>query len=98
MTVCQHCRCGRATRSRGLCWSCYYTAGVRDLYPITSKFGRRGSGTCNRVVRPATCPTNALPGSLEKILVLSQRAELKQELWHPDDATWAGPRMLAQVG
>ena len=98
MVVCQHCGRGRATRPRRLCWNCYYTPGVRELYPITSKFCRHGSGTGNRPAKPATCPTNALPGSLEKILVLTQRADLRQELWHPEDATWEGPRALSQVG
>ena len=98
MMICRHCRRARVTRPRGLCWDCYYTPGVRDLYPITSKFGRRGSGVGNRRARPAAFPTNALPGSLEKILVLTQRAELRQDLWHPNDATWEGSRTLAQVG
>ena len=98
MTDCQHCGRARVTRPRGLCWNCYYAPGVRDLYPVTSKYGRRGPGNRYQRARPATHPTNALPGSLEKILVLTQRAELGQDLWHDDDATMAGPKVLAQVG
>ena len=98
MTNCQHCGLGRVTRPRGLCWTCYYVPGVRDLYPATSKYGRRSYGNRYQRARPATCRTDALPGSLEKILVLTRRAELGQELWHDDDATMAGPRVLAHAG
>jgi hypothetical protein len=84
--ICRHCQKVRSNRPRGLCWSCYYTPGVRELYPSTSKFARRGVGDFNgRTARPAT-PTQASPGSEEKILVLMERARLGQSLWHPDDA------------
>jgi len=49
-------------------------------------------------VKPATQPTDALPGSLEKILVLRRRAELRQELWHPDDAPLGGRPPLGKAG
>jgi hypothetical protein len=32
-----------------------------------------------------TSPTKALPGSVEKIAVLAERARQKFSLWHPDD-------------
>lgn len=35
---CRHCHAGAVVRPRGLCWKCYYAPGVRDLYPVTSKF------------------------------------------------------------
>ena len=37
-------------------------------------------------------PTDALPGSEEKVQVLARRARLRQPLWHPLDATLAGAR------
>ena len=98
MIVCRHCGQGRVTRPRGLCWDCYYTPGVRELYPIQSKFHRRSKNSGMRRAKTATCPTNALPGSLEKIRVLTLRAELGQELWHHDDATSAGPILTARAG
>lgn len=98
MNVCQHCRQGRVSRPRNLCWHCYYAPGVRDLYPATSRYGRRGNGIGGGSTGLAPYPTNALPGSPEKILVLRQRAELRQDLFHPDDATYHGPAQLAQVG
>jgi hypothetical protein len=69
-----------------LCWSCYYRPGIRDKYPSTSKFARRGLGFhVNNAPIPAR-PTSALPGTPEKVAILEERVRLKQALWHPDDA------------
>ena len=87
MSRCRHCRFGAISRPRRLCWGCYYTPGVRDLYPSTSKFARRGVGDFNGRCSPAALPTAALPGTPEKVLVLEERARMRQELWHPNDAT-----------
>jgi hypothetical protein len=84
---CRHCGHGVVCRPRGLCWSCYYAPGVRDIYPITHKFAQRGQPDFNGpVVLPA--PTHALPGTLEKVAVLEQRASLRQALWNPRDAPY----------
>ncbi len=100
--ICRHCHFGPVSRPRGLCWSCYYTPGVRDLYPSTSKFGRRGLGNFNGNGAMPPMPTDAPPGSEEKVRVLMERAQNRQALWHPDDAGMAGPKprkpQLAQVG
>ena len=97
--ICRHCHRAPVSRPRGLCWSCYYTPGVRDLYPTTSKFGRRGLGNLNCCAPLQTFPTRARPGSAEKIAVLQERVTLKQSLWHPDDATFAGTRaVISQAG
>jgi hypothetical protein len=83
--LCRHCNKVKSNRPRGLCWSCYYRPGVRELYPSTSKFARRGISDFNgRAALPV--PTNALPGTPEKVVVLELRAKLRQQLWHPDDA------------
>ena len=42
--ICRHCTKSKVNRPRGLCWSCYYTPGVKELYPSTSKYARRGIG------------------------------------------------------
>ena len=82
---CRHCNKVKSNRPRGLCWSCYYRPGVRELYPSTSKFARRGVSDFNgRAALPV--PTTALPGTPEKVAVLEMRAALRQQLWHPDDA------------
>ncbi len=84
--LCRHCQKVKSNRPRGLCWSCYYTPGVREQYPSTSKFAQRGVDDFNgRAPLPPT-PTSALPGTPEKVAVLMERARLKQALWHPLDA------------
>jgi hypothetical protein len=42
-------------------------------------------------------PTQALPGTQEKVAVLEQRANLGQELWHPQDAAWGYSVEVAEV-
>ena len=44
IATCRHCSKSKVNRPRGLCWSCYYTPGVKELYPSTSKYARRGVG------------------------------------------------------
>lgn len=83
--LCRNCQKVKSNRPRGLCWSCYYKPGVRDLYPSTSKFARRGvADFCGKARLPE--PTRALPGSAEKVAVLEERARLGLALWHPLDA------------
>lgn len=85
--MCRNCNKVKSNRPRGLCWSCYYTPGVRDRFPSTSKFARRGvSDFTGRSVLAAQ-PTDALPGTPEKVAVLEERARLGLSLWHPLDAT-----------
>jgi hypothetical protein len=47
---------------------------------------------------PPPFPTNAAPGSPEKILVLTQRVEQGFDLWHPNDATMDGAVELSEAG
>jgi hypothetical protein len=84
--LCRHCGRTTANRPRGLCWSCYYTPGLRHRYVSTSKFARRGiEDRTGRVALPPL-PTSARPGSPEKVAVLEQRARSHLALWHPQDA------------
>lgn len=95
--VCKHCQKSKVNRPRGLCWTCYYTDGVKDQYPSTSKYARRGVGNFTGNA-PLPEPTTAAPGTPEKMAVLELRAKLKQALWHPMDAKYAGdPSPLAAV-
>src|SRR5207253_6730373 len=84
--LCRHCLEGPVSRPRKLCWSCYYTPGVREMYPSTSKFARRGVGDFNGQPSVAVQPTTAVPGSPEKVEILAERARLGLSLWHPHDA------------
>ncbi len=72
-------------RPRGLCWSCYYRPGVLERYPSTSKFAHRGLGNRNANSLPLGAPTMALPGTPEKMAVLSARLFAGLALWHPQD-------------
>ncbi len=85
--LCRHCQRKKANRPRGLCWTCYYTPGLRDRFASTSKFARRGVGNFNGLPPLPDQPTDALPGSEEKIRVLIDRAAKRQALFHPADAT-----------
>lgn len=85
--LCRHCHKGNVIRPRGLCWKCYYAdgGGIRDLYPSTSKFARRGvRDTAGPRPLPDE-PTDALPGTPEKEAVMTERAAKGQSLWHPRD-------------
>jgi hypothetical protein len=82
--ICSHCQLCKVVRPRGLCWTCYYRPGVRDLYPSTSKYCNRGVGNgCHNAPMPA--PTAAIPGSEAKIQILADRAMAGLALHNPDD-------------
>jgi hypothetical protein len=80
--LCVHCGRGSVSRPRNLCWTCYYTPGVKDQHPSTSIYAKRGVVTNGS--KPCK-PTTALPGTPEKLAVLEQRAENGEALWHPRD-------------
>src|SRR3981189_1399200 len=92
--MCRHCNRVRSNRPRGLCWSCYYTPGVREKFPSTSKFARRGVSDFNGRARLAAQPRRALPGTREKVAILEERARLGLALWHPLDATLESRRAV----
>ena len=88
--ICKHCHERRANRPRGLCWSCYNTPGVREQYACLSLLGRPPVEDFAGQEDLPSQPTNARPGSPEKVAVLQERARLKQRLWHPLDAPYDG--------
>lgn len=89
MIICKHCKkiYRQACRPRGLCYTCYYTHGVREQYPVLGdqRFQSRGVHDFFGVA-PLPTPTEALPGSPEKLQELARRAEAGMALWHPRDA------------
>ena len=95
--MCRHCNRTNANRPRGLCWTCYYTPGIRELYPSTSKFARRGVDDFNGAARLPAAPTEAPPGSPEKVAILEQRARQRLALWHPGDAPMDRESRLAGI-
>ena len=85
-TLCRNCQTSKSNRPRGLCWTCYYKPGVRDQFPSTSKFARRGIGDYNGKALLPPAPTRAMPGSPDKVRILEERARQRLSLWHPADA------------
>jgi hypothetical protein len=79
---CRHCGHETAGRPRGLCWSCYFTPAIRSLYPSQARYGLARD---NPGVPLPAAPTEARPGTEEKLAVLCERAAHHQSLWHPLD-------------
>lgn len=88
--ICRHCERCKVNRPKGLCWGCYYAPGVRELYPSTSKYAKRGVGNFAGEAPLADAPTTAAPGTPEKIAVMEGRAAVKRALFHPADARFEG--------
>jgi hypothetical protein len=63
----------------------FYAPGVREQFPSTSKFARRGVRDKNGRA-PLPEPTAARPGTEAKVRVLAERARLGLALWHPLDS------------
>ena len=83
--VCRHCGAEVAARPRGLGWRCYYTPGVREMYPPTSKFAVRGvgDGVFPSAVPAVPCPHPA--GSEGRLATLAARAAAGEAMHHPGD-------------
>lgn len=92
--ICRHCHTRNVNRPRGLCWTCYYTPGVSALYPSTSPYARRGVGGVN-TVGPLPKPSNAHPGTEDKIALMMDRAEKGEQLHHPDEPALSPPARSA---
>ena len=83
--ICRHCLRNSVNRPRGLCWHCYYTPGVKAMYPNTSIYARR-SMPMDFLGDPApTAPTRARPGTPEKLEAMGRRAGAGEELFHEMD-------------
>lgn len=87
---CRHCRRKKANRSRGLCWGCFYDPTIRAKYPpqgIRGEFGIRAHQGEAFYDTGRPIPTWSPPGSDRKIEVMRKRAERRQDLFHPLDAS-----------
>jgi hypothetical protein len=83
---CRHCGQNEATRPKGLCWGCYYDPTVKALYPTTSKYANQGIWAgVNRESSPPLRPTDALPGSGEKVDEMVARVARGESAFHPQD-------------
>jgi hypothetical protein len=92
---CRHCGQG-SPRRRGLCGKCYANKKIRAGYGPISPHGKQyveSARTGNYLtparkaaVLAALLPTDALPGSQEKIEILARRFELGLPLFQPGDS------------
>jgi hypothetical protein len=86
---CRHCGRVRKGLVRRLCGRCHRDPAVRALYPLAGKearFATKGPGGGNGGYRRADAPTDARPGTPEKVALLAGRVEAGVSLFRPDDA------------
>lgn len=83
--TCRHCGRGRCLERRSLCQRCYLEPDVRPLYPPESRRGRQVHGEPHSLPTPAA-PTDARPGSEERIEAMRLRYERGEHIRHPADA------------
>ncbi len=83
--ACLHCGIVRHLKPRNLCYSCYYSKpGVRTTYPESQeKAERRGLQTLGTVGEAP--PTDAVPGTPDRLAVLEWRAANGLPLWNKND-------------
>ena len=83
--ICRACEERPAHKPRRLCYRCWREPGILDRFPPLAR-SVRGLGFGPGSGRLPAEPTQALPGSDEKIEVLAQRAARGEALFHPQDA------------
>lgn len=86
--LCRHCGHRLVCRPLGLCWTCYHTAGVRELYGWRPR-------EVNHAPKLPPRPTTAVPGTEAKIRVMRRRAEDGFMVCHPADAREPGDTLPA---
>lgn len=93
---CKHCKAFRRTQGRGLCVACYDNPSIRKFYPRLEVQQHGDKTYANTNVEHAQTgnnkagslpqhPTQARPGSGEKICVMIERLDNKHTLHHPKD-------------
>lgn len=86
--ACRHCGCRPARAGSKLCWKCYQTPAVCDLYPTTQV---AGPGSDNPASRPPAQPTLAPAGTVAKMREFRRRILRGESLHHPADNPDTGP-------
>lgn len=82
---CRHCGERPVFRWRGLCWRCYQDRRIRRRYRSSSSRANRCRPDFQGPA-PLPRPTEFLPGSPEKVLILQDRFARGERLFHPADA------------
>jgi hypothetical protein len=83
--VCVSCGQTRYPKFQRLCWKCAAKPEIRARHWTDERGGRRGIPDRYGASPPCLLPTDAPPGSEEKILVLMERAANGQSLFHEGD-------------
>lgn len=90
-----------------LCRRCYETPAVRELYPVPDKYAAREPVVA--YTGEPTEPTDAAPGTADKVAVMEARAACGQSLFHPLDgpvdtrrttpaaAAWLAGQLFSEV-
>lgn len=83
----------RLFASRGLCGKC---SARRQRLAQSHERCQEAEELRPQIPAPLPpCATNAAPGSPQKLLVMMMRAAQRQQLFHPDDATFAAVLNIA---
>lgn len=96
--TCKHCGKKGVNRPRGLCWSCYYTPGVLEQYPSTSKHAYRSPVPAHS---DGPLPAEIMPAGIsfeDRLKVLEGRAARGESLFHPADDGGLRPKVLPRLG
>ncbi len=82
---CRHCGAAELNR-RGLCSRCYQRPEIRCRYSrqFRGHISQEKADTMKKL--PLPIPTTALPGTPEKVAVLTDRVRRRQQLHHELDA------------
>lgn len=80
--ICRNCSRYAISRPRKLCWTCYYTPGVKERFPKETSDAFIVDNTTKPLPKE---PTMARPGTEEKIQVFRERIMRGEHLHHPDD-------------
>lgn len=83
--ICRHCHNPKkGIDRRGLCRPCYRDPDVRAQYAVIPTTNC-GLALSNAKLPMPNTPTDAQPGSEEKVAILEARAAAGEQLWHPKD-------------
>lgn len=80
MAYCRHCEREDLCKKRGLCKRCYNNPRIRKRYPVPAKYVEYTT-----VPNLPDEPTQAQPGSEEKMQILERRMRAGTQLFHPMD-------------
>jgi hypothetical protein len=86
MGGCLHCGKYRRIVGKGLCTTCYLNPAIWASYPVLGYRMATGQADTHRGLPLPEEPTDALPGTEEKMRVMGDRAANHRQIFHPLDA------------